>query len=58
MNEIKVGDIVCLKSESLIEMTVTEIFVNYRLEATFWNQSKGEFQTITGNIQAFKKVSE
>lgn len=58
MNELKVGDIVVLKSKSRIKLTITSLLINDRIEAMFWNVSKGEFQTITGDINAFRKVNE
>ncbi len=58
MNELKVGDIITLKSESRIKLTITSLLINDRIEAMFWNPSKGEFQTITGDIDAFRKVNE
>ncbi|RRD02766.1 hypothetical protein [Prevotella sp. OH937_COT-195] len=57
MNELKVGDIVILNSEEDIKLTVTALLINGRLEATYWNIPKGEFQTVVGGINAFKKVS-
>ena len=58
MGELKEGDVVILKSEKDIKLTVTDLLINDRLEATYWNPSKGEFQTITGNRNAFQNVSE
>lgn len=58
MNELKVGDIVILKSEEDIELTVTALLINERLEATYWNPTKGEFQTVVGGRNAFKKINE
>ena len=57
MDEIKEGDVVYLNSEIRIKLTVTALLINERLEATYWNPSKGEFQTITGNVCAFTKVN-
>lgn len=56
MGEIKEGDIVILKSEEDVKMTVTDLLINDRLQATFWNPTKGEFQTIVGGRDAFQKV--
>ncbi len=56
MAEIKEGDIVILKSEEDVKMTVTDLLINDRLQATFWNPTKGEFQTIVGGRDAFQKV--
>lgn len=56
MAEIKEGDIVILKSEEDVKMTVTDLLINDRLQATFWNPTKGEFQTIIGGRDAFQKV--
>lgn len=58
MGEIKEGDVVILKSEKDIKLTVTDLLVNDRLEATYWNPSKGEFQKIVGGRAAFQKVNE
>lgn len=58
MGELKEGDVVILKSEKDIKLTVTDLLINDRLEATYWNPSKGEFQTIVGGRAAFQKVSE
>lgn len=58
MDEIKEGDVIILNSENRIKMTVTAILINERLEATYWNPSKAEFQTITGDIRAFTKVND
>ena len=58
MNDIVSGDIVILKSEKDIKMTVTALLVGERIEASFWNASKGEFQIITGSKFAFQKVNE
>lgn len=58
MGEIKEGDVVILKSEKDIKLTVTSLLNNERLEATFWNPSKGEFQSIVGGRAAFQKVNE
>ena len=58
MNEIKEGDVIILNSENRIKMTVTALLINERLEATYWNPSKGEFQSITGDIRAFTKVND
>lgn len=57
MNELKVGDIVILKSEEDIKLTVTALLINERLEATYWNRAKGEFQTVIGGRNAFQKVN-
>lgn len=57
MNELKVGDIVILNSEEDIKLTVTALLINECLEATYWNQLKGEFQTVVGGRDAFKKVN-
>ena len=57
MGEIKEGDVVTLKSETDIKMTVTSLLINDRLEATFWNPSIGEFQTVIGSRDAFQKVN-
>lgn len=57
MGEIKEGDVVTLKSETDIKMTVTSLLINDRLEETFWNPSKGEFQTVIGSRDAFQKVN-
>lgn len=55
---IKVGDVVALKSELRIKMTVINLRLDQnRLEAAFWNVTKGEFQTIVGCINAFQKVN-
>ena len=43
MAEIKEGDIVILKSEKDVKMTVTDLLINDRVQVTFWNPSKGEF---------------
>lgn len=56
MADIKEGDIVILKSEEDVKMTVTDLLINDRLQATFWNPTKGEFQTIVGGRDAFQKV--
>ncbi len=56
MAEINKGDIVILKSEKDVKMTVTDLLINDRVQVTFWNPSKGEFQTITGSRAAFQKV--
>lgn len=56
MGEIKEGDVVILKSEEDVKMTVTDLLINDRLQATFWNPTKGEFQTIVGGRDAFQKV--
>lgn len=37
VGEIKEGDVVTLKSETDIKMTVTSLLINNRLEAIFWN---------------------
>lgn len=58
MAEIKEGDIVILKSEEDVKMTVTDLLINDRLQATFWNRTKGEFQTIVGSRSAFQKVND
>lgn len=58
MGEIKEGDVVILKSEKDLKLTVTDLLVNDRLEATYWNPSKGEFQKIVGGRAAFQKVNE
>lgn len=58
MGELKEGDVVILKSEKDIKLTVTDLLINDRLEATYWNPSKGEFQMIVGGRAAFQKVSE
>lgn len=58
MGEIKEGDVVILKSEKDIKLTVTSLLNNERLEATFQNPSKGEFQSIVGSRDAFQKVNE
>lgn len=58
MAEIKEGDIVILKSEKDFLMTVTDLLADRRLEAAFWNPSKGEFQTIRGHRDAFQKVND
>lgn len=57
MNELKVGDVVILKSEEDIKLTVTALLINERLEATYWNGTKGEFQTVIGGRNAFQKVN-
>lgn len=57
MNELKVGDIVILKSEKDIKLTVTALLINEKLEATYWNSAKGEFQTVIGGRNAFQKVN-
>lgn len=58
MREVKEGDVVTLKSETAVKMTVTALLINDRLEATFWNPSKGEFQTVVGSRDAFQIVNE
>lgn len=58
MNELKEGDVIYLNSEIRIKLTVTALLINDRLEATYWNPSKGEFQTITGDIRAFTRVND
>ena len=58
MNGLKVGDIVILKSEEDIKLTVTDLLINERLEATYWNGAKGEFQTVIGGKNAFQKVND
>ena len=58
MGEIKIGDVVILKSEKDIKLTVTDLLTNGRLEAMYWNTTHGEFQIVTGGRDAFKKVSE
>ena len=57
MNELKVGDVVYLNSENSIKLTITSLLVHERLEATYWNNSKGEFQTVVGGRNAFTKVN-
>lgn len=57
MNELKVGDIVILKSKDDIKLTVTDLLINEKLEATYWNDAKGEFQTVIGGRNAFQKVN-
>lgn len=58
MEAIKVGDVVILKSEKDIKLTVTDLLINDRLEATYWNSAKCEFQTVVGGRDAFQKISE
>lgn len=58
METISNGDVVTLKSAENLKMTVTDLLVNNRLQATYWNSVKGEFQTITGNRGAFQKVND
>lgn len=55
---IKEGDVVALKSELHIKMTVINLLDQNRLEAAFWNKTKGEFQTIIGSINAFQKIND
>lgn len=58
MNELKEGDVVYLNSESRIKLTVTSLLINDCIEATYWNPTKGEFQTIKGARHAFTKVND
>ncbi len=58
MNELKEGDVVILNSEKDIKLTVTAILAYEKLEATYWNNLKGEFQTVVGGINAFTKVND
>lgn len=57
MNELKIGDVVVLNSEKDIKLTVTAILAFERLEATYWNGIKGEFQIVIGGRNAFQKVN-
>lgn len=45
-----------MKSEEDVKMTVTSLLINDRVQVTFWNPDKGEFQTITGSKAAFQEV--
>lgn len=49
---------VILNSEKDIKLTVTAILAYEKLEATYWNNLKGEFQTVVGGINAFTKVND
>lgn len=57
MNELKTGDVVVLKTEEDVKLTVTDLLINEKLEATYWNGIKGEFQTVIGGRNAFQKVN-
>ena len=57
MNGLKVGDIVYLNSEKDVKLTVTALLTMERLEATYWNRAKGEFQAVVGGRNAFTKVN-
>lgn len=57
MNELKIGDVVVLNSEKDIKLTVTAILAFEKLETTYWNGIKGEFQTVIGGRNAFQKVN-
>ena len=54
MGAIKVGDVVILKR--IKKLTVTGLLINDRLEATYWNSAKCEFQTVEGGTgRLFRK---
>lgn len=58
MSNLNVGDVVYLKSNPKIKLTVVQLFSSDLLEAMFYNESKGEFQTIRGGRNAFEIVND
>ncbi len=55
---LEIGDVVYLKSEPQIKLTVVTLHTNNRVEAVFYNKDKQEFQSLTGGDTAFEKVKD